>query len=420
MTATRNFQTQLGAGGSGSVFRGTLESSATQIAVKKLEFAGAKSHTPPPPPAHTHTKRKRTVASKFELRRDRVYGFILCGQCLHHSDWEARAHTQTHNGTLARTRPHAHAHIYTGESMLRLFNTEVKALSKANHPNIVPLLGWSDDGDAPCLVYVLMEGGSLEDRLARRGNAVALTSEQRMNVISDVGRGLSYLHDVVKTWHLDVKSANVLIDAGCTGRIGDFGIARAARDHCGATATHLQTGVPMGTTIYMSPECKNGELSYKVDSFAFGLVIIEVLTGLPVLNPAAGRSNLHTMFEEDMDTLENLQKHLDTRACWEAHMSERVSALYSIAERCLEPRPKRRSEVVHLIPDLEKVRCGTGANDDGQGVAQERECNVCMVKEKSHFLVPCGHRCVCDVCAETLKTCPLCRADVLSAIRGFV
>ena len=93
----------------------------------------------------------------------------------------------------------------------------------------------------------------------------------------------------------------------------------------------------MGTTIYMSPECKNGELSYKVDSFAFGqqigLVIIEVLTGLPVLQPAAGRSNLHTMFEEDMDTLEKMRAHLDTRASWEAHLSERVPALYSMAER---------------------------------------------------------------------------------------
>ena len=217
--------------------------------------------------------------------------------------------------------------------MLRLFKTEVKALSKANHPNIVPLLGWSEDGDALCLVYLLMQGGSLEDCLARKANASPLTSDERMNVISDIGRGLSYLHSVVKTWHLDVKSANVLLDAGCTGRIGDFGIARSAKDHLGVTATHLQTGVPMGTTIYMSPECKNGELSYKVDSFAFGLVIIEVLTGLPVLQPAAGRSNLHTMFEEDMDTLEKMRAHLDTRASWEAHLSERVPALYSIADR---------------------------------------------------------------------------------------
>jgi serine/threonine protein kinase len=117
----------------------------------------------------------------------------------------------------------------------------------------------------------------------------------------------------------------------------------------------------MGTTIYMSPEYKNGEMSYKVDSFAFGLVIIEALTGLPVMHPAAGRSNLHTMFEEDMDTAEELHKHLDTRAYWEPHTSERIPLLYSIAARCLEGRPKRRPEVVDLIAEFEKVRCDTEA-----------------------------------------------------------
>ena len=289
--ATGNFERKLGCGGSGSVFQGTLKSSATQIAVKKLEFAAGS-----------------------ELR-------------------VALMHMQT----------------------------EVQALSQVHHPNIVPLLGWSDDGDAPCLVYALMVGGSLEDRLSCKHGAEALNSNERILVLSDVARGLAYLHSVVKTIHLDVKSANILIDTGCVGRIGDFGIARSTKDHQGVTATHLQTAVPMGTTIYMSPEYKNGELSYKVDSFAFGLVIIEALTGLPVLHPAAGRSNLHTMFEEDMDTAEELHKHLDKRTYWEPHTSVRIPLLYSIASRCLEPRPKRRPEVQDLIPEFEKVRCDTEA-----------------------------------------------------------
>ena len=291
LAATGNFEKQLGAGGSGSVFQGTLKSSGTQIAVKKLEFAAGS-----------------------ELR-------------------VALVHMQT----------------------------EVQALSQVHHPNIVPLLGWSDDCDAPCLVYALMVGGSLEDRLSCKHGAEPLTSNERILVLSDVARGLAYLHSVVKTIHLDVKSANILIDTGCVGRIGDFGIARSTKDHHGVTATHLQTRVPMGTTIYMSPEYKNGEMSYKVDSFAFGLVIIEALTGLPVMHPAAGRSNLHTMFEEDMDTAEELHKHLDTRAYWEPHTSERIPLLYSIAARCLEGRPKRRPEVVDLIPEFEKVRCDTEA-----------------------------------------------------------
>jgi serine/threonine protein kinase len=354
LVATGNFEKQLGAGGSGSVFHGTLKSSATEIAVKKLEFAAGSD----------------------------VQG--------------ALTHMQT----------------------------EVEVLSQVYHPNIIPLLGWSNDGEAPCLVYALAAGGSLQDRLACSENAVPLTAKERVLVLSDVLRGLAYLHSQVRIIHRDVKSANVLIDHGCVGRIGDFGIARSVRDTCGVTATHLQTQAPMGTTIYMSPECILGDLSYKVDAFAFGLVIIEALTGLPVLNPAPGRSNLRAMFEEDMDTAEELLKHLDTRACWDPHTSEHIPVLYGIAERCLESRPKRRPEVVDLIPEFEKVRGDTEAlNTAGAALAETHECVVCMEQERSHVLVACGHAVVCETCAEnimaTTRECPVCRQHVEQVIKIF-
>jgi serine/threonine protein kinase len=95
--------------------------------------------------------------------------------------------------------------------------TEVEVLSQVQHVNIVPLLGWSKDGLVPCLVYALMEGGSLQDRLACRGSdAVPLTAKERILVLSDFARGLAYLHSEVRVIHRDVKSANVLLDEGCT------------------------------------------------------------------------------------------------------------------------------------------------------------------------------------------------------------
>ena len=302
-----------------------------------------------------------------------------------------------------------------------------QVLSQVHHPNIVPLLGWSDDGEAPCLVYALATGGSLQDRLACAEDEVPLTAKERIIVLSDVLRGLAYLHSQVRVIHLDVKSANVLIDHGCVGRIGDFGIARSVRGTCGATATHLQTQAPMGTSIYMSPECMLGDLSrlsYKVDAFAFGLVIIEALTGLPVLNPAPGHSNLRAMFEEDMDTAEELVKHLDARAGWNRHKSEHIPLLYGIAERCLESRPKRRPETVDLISEFERVRGDTEALVTAATVlAETYECVVCMEHERSHVLVTCGHAVVCETCAEdimaTTRACPVCRRRVEQIIRIF-
>ena len=98
--------------------------------------------------------------------------------------------------------------------------TEVEVLTHVQHANIVPLLGWSEDGAAPCLVYALMEGGCLQDRLACADDTVPLTSTERITVLSDVARGLAYLHAEVKVIHRDVKSANILLDRGSSGRIG--------------------------------------------------------------------------------------------------------------------------------------------------------------------------------------------------------
>ena len=71
-------------------------------------------------------------------------------------------------------------------SMADQMRTEMEVLSQVQHVNIVPLLGWSKDGLAPCLVYALMEGGSLQDRLACRGSGalVPLTANERILVLS--------------------------------------------------------------------------------------------------------------------------------------------------------------------------------------------------------------------------------------------
>ncbi len=250
-----------------------------------------------------------------------------------------------------------------GLYMTDQMRTEVEMLSQVQHVNIVPLLGWSKDGMAPCLVYALMEGGSLQDRLACTGSgAVPLTANERIVVLSDIARGLAYLHSEVRVIHRDVKSANVLLDEGCRGRIGDFGLATSLNDNnAGIIVTHMQTVHVMGTQVYMAPEYLKGKLSTKVDSFAFGLVIIEMLTGLPVLKPAVGHSNLLQMFEEDLDTATKLLAHIDKRACWDQHKQERIGRLHGIADRCLESRSPKRPELVELIPELEEMRRSTQA-----------------------------------------------------------
>ena len=50
----------------------------------------------------------------------------------------------------------------------------------------------------------------------------------------------------------------------------------------------------------------------------------------------------------------------------------------------------------------------------------KRECVVCYDKEPTMAMIPCGHVCACDDCAEFLRDCPMCRAPVLEARRIYL
>jgi serine/threonine protein kinase len=196
----------------------------------------------------------------------------------------------------------------------------------------------------------------------------------------------------------------------------------------------MHTEHVMGTQVYMAPEYKNGELSTKVDAFAFGLVVLETLTGYSVCSPAPGHRNLLSMFQDELDTSDKLLVHLDKRACWDQHKQERIGSLYDIADRCLELNRKKRPELVKLITELEEVRRGTEAlqaleaeravGSLVEAEAAEKECCICLKAEevgKLLALVPCGHRCVCAECSALVvgRTCPVCRTEARQAIRVF-
>lgn len=105
---------------------------------------------------------------------------------------------------------------------------ELKILNTVRHDNILPLYGYSQDGDIPCLVCQFMPNGSLEDRLQCRQGTFPLSWKQRFNIARGTARGLQFLHTISgkPLIHGDIKSANILLDRNYEPKIGDFGLAR--------------------------------------------------------------------------------------------------------------------------------------------------------------------------------------------------
>ncbi|MEE6480826.1 hypothetical protein FKM82_012678 [Ascaphus truei] len=155
------------------------------------------------------------------------------------------------------------------------FDQEIKAMAKCQHENLVKLLGFSNDGEHYCLVYVYMSNGSLLDRLACLSCTATLSWQMRCNIAHGSANGIRYLHENNHV-HRDIKSANILLDDNFVPKISDFGLARAT----GQFARTMMTERIVGTTAYMAPEALRGEVTIKSDIFSLGVVLLEIISGL--------------------------------------------------------------------------------------------------------------------------------------------
>ena len=156
------------------------------------------------------------------------------------------------------------------------FLREIEVAARLTHPHILPL---HDSGQAGGFLFYVMpyiEGESLRDRLEREGQ---LPVEEALRITREVASALSYAHshDVV---HRDIKPENILLSGG-EAVVADFGIARAITQAAGNKLT--ETGIPVGTPSYMSPEQASGAVPIdgRSDVYSLACVLYEMLVGEP-------------------------------------------------------------------------------------------------------------------------------------------
>uniref|UniRef100_A0A5B6YK35 Putative cysteine-rich receptor-like protein kinase 10 n=1 Tax=Davidia involucrata TaxID=16924 RepID=A0A5B6YK35_DAVIN len=158
------------------------------------------------------------------------------------------------------------------------FMNEAKLLARVQHRNVVNLLGYCAHGAEKLLVYEYVANESLDKLLFKSGRSDALDWKRRYDIIAGISRGLLYLHEDSHCViiHRDIKASNILLDNKWVPKIADFGMARLFPED----QTHVNTRVA-GTNGYMAPEyVMHGHLSVKADVFSFGVVVLELISGL--------------------------------------------------------------------------------------------------------------------------------------------
>jgi serine/threonine-protein kinase len=164
---------------------------------------------------------------------------------------------------------------YSGDDeFIERFRREAQNAAALTHPNIVSIYDRGQTEDDQETYYIAMEylpGGSLKDRINRRG---ALPARTAAEVALQIAEALKAAHerDVV---HRDIKPHNILVTETGDLKVTDFGIARAA-----TSSTMTRTGSIMGTAHYISPEQAMGEpAGPQSDLYSLGVVLYEMLTG---------------------------------------------------------------------------------------------------------------------------------------------
>ena len=215
------------------------------------------------------------------------------------------------------------------------FRREAHVLAALNHPHIAAIYGLDEAGGHQFLVLELVDGESLDKRIARGPIPV----DEALETARQIAEALEAAHDK-GIIHRDLKPANIALTGDGQVKVLDFGLAKTAEAMSGSTSLPSSptitsptlmsdVGVILGTAGYMSPEQARGLTSDKrSDVWAFGCVLYEMLTGKRAF---AG--------EDVSDTLAAV---LRAEADWTALPKGLSAATRLLLERCLEKDRKKR------------------------------------------------------------------------------
>ncbi|KAK7294756.1 hypothetical protein RJT34_17652 [Clitoria ternatea] len=262
-----------------------------------------------------------------------------------------------------------------GEQRYKEFATEVQAIGKVKHPNIVKLRAYYWALDEKLLISDFISNGNLATALRGRNGQPSpnLSWSTRLGIIKGTARGLAYLHECSprKFVHGDVKPSNILLDTDFQPRISDFGLNRLIS----ITGNNPSSGGLMGgalpyskpsqterTNNYKAPEARvpGCRPTQKWDVYSFGVVLLELLTGKsPDSSPAPSTSmeilDLVRWVRKGFEQESPLSEMVDPSLLQEVHAKKEVLAVFHVALQCTEGDPEVRPRMKTVSENLERI-----------------------------------------------------------------
>ncbi|PWA26380.1 hypothetical protein CTI12_AA628030 [Artemisia annua] len=267
-----------------------------------------------------------------------------------------------------------------------MFYNELEIVSRFHHENIIPYIGYCDEGGKQILIYEHAINGSLRDHLQDPDKLRCIPWEQRLKICLGAARGLRCLHSGL--WdenkfavHRHVRSEYILLDENMEAKISEFGLSifvprnkPQVSDYniCGVkdipgTKPFIQKNnireLPDSDIIddfkaSMDPIYKQSYIvNTEVDVYSFGCVMFEILSGLNTVSQRtrinSGKPDLirlvhHHYGDNEMDKLvdPNIRDQIDGRS---------LRTFAETAYRCLSYNIKERPSMNRIIKKIEEA-----------------------------------------------------------------
>ena len=235
------------------------------------------------------------------------------------------------------------------QTALLRFQAEAEAVAKLNHPNIVHIHQMGEAEGLRFMALEYVEGRNLRDHLARKGPPDLPVT---LSIIRQVVLAIQQAHEQGIV-HRDIKPENILVTRKVEVKVTDFGLSRYFAGETPALNL-TQSGVTLGTPLYMSPEQVQGHaVDHRSDIYSLGVTCYHLLAGEPPFRGATAFDVALKHVQDQPQPLGELCPDLPADLCGMVHkmMAKSPDDRYSSARE--------------ILRDISKIRDGLAVSPGG-------------------------------------------------------